>query len=588
MSQIPSIAARSDAPQLGPGARPPLGASESRARWVLALLRGGPAALLAVLALLLTAACAGPGTERNLAPLFSSFSAADKANEVEAVGGMLLTRRDPTTGKRNYWAVRPLVSNRYADNGDRFSWFLPPAGYSRDDASAGTRVAQLLPIARYQTVREASGFLTWSLLILPGIYWAGHEDGRVQRAFFPIYGYVEKFLSFDSARFLLFPLWFQTQRYGRTTNHFLFPIFSESHGTGGWAWRVWPIIGNNAWEGRYDRWFAAWPFLHFQRNGLQFPEDQQQRSWMAWPLVGRSRRGPGTQTTVLWPFFGRTTDPETGFWAWDGPWPLVRFQGGDPDRAVRKRVWPFYSFYEGGGLRSRWYAWPFVNLRHETYPDGTKKSFNVLPFWRSYNRERRPLVLGGEVIPQDEPVGTKRRRKLWPLGKMVTGPGYRDVHIVDLNPFQEFSFVNEHYSWLWELYGHKERGDTVRSRSLLGLWRREKDKDEDRRSLSALWSARDYTRAGAKAHERSWLFGLIRYRTVEGRGFTLLRPAFPGPGWPIQRTPSSMPSAISKVRPTTSMLDRSPNSGPNSGLPPGPPPGLRASRTAGPTPRQAP
>ena len=486
---------------------------------------------------------------------------------------MVLTRRDPATGDRDYWAVRPIVSNRYDDNGDRFAWFLPPLGFSRDDASTGSRVAQLLPFARYQTKREASGFQTWSLLILPGIYWASHEDGRVQRAFFPVYGVVEKFLSLDRGRFLLFPLWFQIQRYGRTTNHFLFPFFSFSRGTGGPAWRAWPLVGHNSWKGRYDRWFAAWPLLHLQRNGLQYSEEQQQKSWMLWPLLGRSRRGPGTQTTVLWPFFGRTTDPETGFWAWDGPWPLVRFQGGDENRAVRKRVWPFYSFYEGDGLRSRWYAWPIINRRHETYPDGTKDSLNVLPFWRSYTRERRPLVLGGDVIPQDEPMGTKRWRKIWPLGKVAKGPDSSDLHVIDLNPFQELSFIDEHYAWLWEIYGRKRRGDVVRSRSILGLWRREKDADEDRRSLSALWSARDYTRAGAKTQERSWLFGLIRYRTVEGRGFSLLRPAFPGPGWPIQRTPSSVPPPISTERPAPSPLDPSPLAAFESAPPEGTAPG---------------
>ena len=57
-------------------------------------------------------------------------------------------------------------------------------------------------------------------------------------------------------------------------------------------------------------------------------------------------------------------------------------------------------------------------------------------------------------------------------------------------------------------------------------------------------AARAYTRAGRRAHESSQLLKLIRYRTVEGGGFTLLRPAIPGPGWPMRRTPSSMSPEI--------------------------------------------
>lgn len=501
-----------------------------------ALHRIGCAALLAV-----GASCAGPGTERNLAPLISSHSAADGAHEIEALGGLALTRRDPVSGERNYWAVRPIVSNRDEPNGDRFAWFLPPLGFVKDDASLEATVAQFLPLARYQRTPEANGFMSWSLLVLPGIYWASHSDGRIQRAFFPFFGLVEKFLSWDRATFALFPLWIRIERFGRTTDYVLWPFFSVSRGTGGFGWRVWPLAGHNSWEGRYSRWFAAWPFLHFQRNDLQYPEEQQQRSWFLWPLVGQSRRGPAHQTTVLWPFFGHTDDPETGFWATDAPWFLVRFQGGDPDRAVRKRVWPFYSYYEGDGLTSRWYAWPFIRQRREEYPDGTKEGLNVFPFWRSSTRVREPLVVGDIEVEREEQPGTERFRKLWPLGKVRTSEDQRDIHLVDLNPFQELDFVDEHYAWLWEVYGRQQRGEVVRSRSWLGLWRREKDADEDRRSLSGLWGARDYTRAGRRTRERSWLFGLLRYRTTEGGGFSLLRPAFPGPGWPIRRVPSSTP-----------------------------------------------
>ena len=108
--------------------------------------------------------------------------------------------------------------------------------------------------------------------------------------------------------------------------------------------------------------------------------------------------------------------------------------------------------------------------------------------------------------------------------------------------------MDEHYAWLWELYSRRRNGEEVRARSWLGLWRREKDADEDRRSLSFLWSARDYTRAGQEARERSLLLGLLRYRTTDTGGFELLAPSFPGPGWPMRRTPSSTAPALGPHR----------------------------------------
>ncbi|MEL6712768.1 MAG: hypothetical protein AAFP86_03300 [Planctomycetota bacterium] len=507
----------------------------------------GFAARLGAVALLafLQAACAATDSERNLSPLYSSHSAAGDVPEVEALGGAVLARQHPVTGERSYWAIRPLVSNRYAENGDRFAWFLPPLGFVDDRVSEGRNVAQFVPLVRYATERLASGFVEWSLLVLPGLYVSAHEDGRVQRAFFPFYGYVERFFGADRARFLLFPLWLRVERYGRKTDHFLWPLFTYARGAGGTSWRAWPVVGNPRWEGRYDRWFVAWPFVQWQTNDIQFGEDETQRSWFVWPILGRARRGPASETTALWPFFGYTTDPESGFWAWDGPWFLVRFQGGSDERPVRKRVLPFYSYYQGQGLTSRWFAWPLVNARSEEYVDGTRESLNVFPFWRSFDRHREVVKLGTVAVqPEDGPAGTERYRKVWPFGKTRTAPDERDFTLVDLNPFQELDFLNEHYAWLWELYTSRARGEELRQRTWLGLWRRERDADEDRRSLAFLWSARDYTRAGRRASERSWLFGLLRYRTVEGEGTSLLRPALPGPGWPMRRTPNSGPPSI--------------------------------------------
>jgi hypothetical protein len=474
---------------------------------------------------LLLCGCAGFDQERHVAPLFTELSLAGGEREIEALGGSLLLRRDPESGDTRYWALRPFLSDEVLPEGERFGWFLPPFGTYRRKATED--VFQFLPLIRFAQQYPVAARSTWSFLALPGIYWAKTNDGRVVRAWFPFGGVVERFLSFDRAEFVLFPLWARTERAGRVAQHVLWPIFCFTSGAGGTAWRIWPLLGVDRYEGRYERWFALWPVFLWQDNDLDTPTPQH--SWMVWPIYGRSTRGDSISWTTLWPFFGYTKNESKGFWGWDGPWPLVVFQQpGTSGQAVRERVWPFYSRYEGDGLTSRYALWPFYNVRHEEYPRVTKDTTYIFPFWHAWDKE-------------SEESGHSEWRKLFPVYRTYSSehPSEDFYAFPALNPFYRLRFVDEHYAWMWELYGERRVDDRIQQRSWLGMWRREKDRDEDRRSLSMLWARRDYSQAGERVSESSLLLGLIRWRNGPD-GFGLLRPAFPGPGWPLRRTPTTL------------------------------------------------
>ena len=479
----------------------------------------------------LLVSCAGPHQERHLAPLFSSYSAAGGDIELEGFAGALLTRTTPVTQRMWYFALRPFFSRTQRPGSEEaHTWFLPPLGSFKDRPNE--RVWQLLPVARFASQIETDGTPTWNLIALPGVYWAKTHDGRTVRAWFPVAGVVERFLSFDRAEFVLFPLWSRVERHGRTSWSVLWPVFGWSRGAGGPRWRVWPLVGRNHWEGRYDRRFFLWPFFLWQRNDLRLPESEHSRMWAFFPFFGRQVRENAHSTTVLWPFFGYTADAETGFWAWDGPFPFVVLQEpGTSEAAERRRFWPLWSRYEGDGLTSRYYLFPFLNLRTEVYSDATKHTTLLLPFWQSWRRV-------------DE-GGAERSsfKKLWPLWRSFREEDGRSAAVLALNPLWRTEFIDEHYAWLWELYARQTRGEIARERSWLGMWRRETDADEDRRSLSGIWSRRVYTEAGRRVRETSWLFGLVRWRHREGEGIDWMAPAFPGPGWPLERVPRSIPAA---------------------------------------------
>jgi hypothetical protein len=50
-----------------------------------------------------------------------------------------------------------------------------------------------------------------------------------------------------------------------------------------------------------------------------------------------------------------------------------------------------------------------------------------------------------------------------------------------------------------------------------------------------LWSQRKFTDGADHVRETSILFGLLRWRSSRERGFEMMRPALPGPGWPVLR-----------------------------------------------------
>lgn len=479
------------------------------------------------LALVALHGCAGFSQERHLAPIFSELSIAGGDRQLELLGGAFLVRRELETRDVRYWALRPIVSREWFSPTETFTWFLPPLG--RGWTTPVSAVFMLVPLFRYSELTHDDGPPTWSFLALPGIYWAKTNDGRIVRAWFPFGGVVEDFLSFDRAWFVLWPLFTHIERYGRTTRHFLWPFFTFSSGAGGIGWRVWPLIGVNRWEGRYVRWFFLWPFFHWQRNQLMAAEGKRETNWMVWPLFGYRRAGASRSYTVLWPFFGYSGNPELGFWAWDGPWPFVVLQEpGTTGQASRVRFWPIYSWYRGDQLTSWSVLWPFFNRRSEVYANAKKDTTYVFPLWHAWDRV-------------DDVTGESHWRKLFPLFRTYRAEQGDELFYAfpALNPLWRLRFIDEHYAWMWELYSSHRVDDHLRQRSWLGLWRREKDRDEDRRSLAGVWARREYSMAGEPVRETSLLLGLLRWRSGPD-GWSLLAPAFPGPGWPLQRVPTSL------------------------------------------------
>ena len=507
--------------------------------------RGGLRAALAWAALASAGGCAAPGSDLHLSPLVSRLRIAGGGSEIEALAGAVRWRHPDPPSKIDTevapaaeagssaawrpleWALRPLVSERIEPSGDRLARFLVPLGTRT--VRGPERVNQLLPIWRSHRFLDDHGHPEWRLLVFPVLIWSHDLHGRTLWAVFPFAGVVERFLSFDRLSFFLFPLFAKTERGDVTGWHVLWPIFCASWDVeGSRGWRFWPLVGVARSRDHLRRFFL-WPIFQHQRNNLRAREPERETKWMVFPLFGHAERGEFDAWTWLWPFFGFARNPENGFWAWDGPWPLVRIQRpGTSGLARRTRFWPFWSRFEDPGLDSTWVLWPIFNQRHERYADGERRGEYVVPLWQNWRRTDRE---GREL---------EAWTKLWPLYQRHAesrGPEPTSrTALPALNPLWHTPVIDDHYAWLYELYTRETRGEgraeRVRERSWGGLWRREREADEERHHVTLLWSRRTYRADGGRVRETSLLMGLLRWRTRADGRRELLRPAFPGPGWP--------------------------------------------------------
>lgn len=494
---------------------------------------------LALLASALTS-CASFESDRHVAPLFTRVSRAGGGDRTEALGGIVIVEHAQPDRPYTAWGVRPLFIHDRLPEERASTDFLYPLGTIRREPRS--LLWQILPLARYSRVEDEEGE-RWSFLSLLGLYFAGFPDGRRVRAWFPVAGIVEGNLTFERLEWVLFPLYARSVRQGRATYHVLWPVFAYGRDEHSGAWRVWPLVGRSWRAGSYDRRYALWPIFQHQRSNLKAREELQRRDWMVFPLYGHTAQGSYRSHTLLWPFFGHAHDERSGFWAWDGPWPLVRVsRPGSGAGPYRTRFWPFFGHYRGDGLDQRYYGWPLFVRRKDEFPRGRVRAYNLVPFWQWSERY--------DSDPEADPDPV-RWRKLWPLYRRYEHGGGGRMALVSLDPLWNLPTFDRHYAWLWEAYSREWEPQVVRERSWLGLWRRERDADEARHYVTGLWSSRRYSQAGRAVTDRSLLFGLLRWRSTAG-SLRLLAPALPGPGWPLERLPSSLPGSEAASSPTPS------------------------------------
>ena len=288
---------------------------------------------------------------------------------------------------------------------------------------------------------------------------------------------------------------------GTETWNYMVPFFHVRKGKNLKGWQAWPLFGREEkaigpegpGEKGGHRWlFVAWPFYHDSEKGIGTENHSKFNALL--PLYAIRRSPKSDLTSVLWPFFNKSTDKEKGYTEHSAPWPIWVY-GKGPDRD-KLRVWPFYGHDRTKTSNREFYLGPLYQTSELNTDKILRQRQSVMVRLYQHTYEERKKT--GEV---------KERSDLWPLFTYVRDGQKRRLQL--LSPIGPL------------LPGNK-KGIERNYSPLFALWHSEENAATGRASRSFLFNLYRSEHASG-ARKCSLLFGLVRYKkNEEGKEWRLL------------------------------------------------------------------
>ena len=222
-------------------------------------------------------------------------------------------------------------------------WGFPPLFFRSKIPGKFDRLDIMYPIG----FREESNFQkkirimpiydSWWSKIAPFDYYTrfltmykGRSDmGQEYWGIFPLYGFSFRRFGVDSNRFILFPLYYESEDDGAFTRRFLWPIGTYSNSPARKTFKIWPVFGSDSIRNDYHNTFVLWPF--FQATD-KYPCTEQFTSFraMPFPFYMTYETAYSKNLDVIWPFFSY----------------YHHFRSGHKRYSLR----PFVTYGTGGGI----------------------------------------------------------------------------------------------------------------------------------------------------------------------------------------------------------------------------------------------
>jgi len=453
-------------------------------------------------------------------PIASKMPDAD-GNERFRAAGPFWEKAESPDGKRLQAFPRPLFARAVDPAADRASWdcLWPLSSGKIFGAQKSWRFINSFFFDR----DRADPLSQYHFWFLP-VWFHGRDENRVRyAALFPLGGEIRDILWKDRIRFVLWPLWVQSQ-------------VNDVHTTD----ILWPIISRTTTPDHHLEQFRIFPFYSVARNARQYVKRSvlwpiwthvrythpkaKGTAWILFPLYGRVNLNSQQGWMFLPPFFQHVRSEKmtrTYF-----PWPFYQRETGYRERLY---LWPFYGYRKDGVLERRFWAWPFIVNEQNLWGRKRIERWSVIPFFNNVTYSTIPLPEKGglkQAAADAERAAAEGRlkisgqkTKLWPLYSRqynLDDASYR-FRFPDLWPGAHPPPVERSWAPLWTLWDYRAKGEKSDLDILWGLYRGTRREGGARAfSLFPLW--RHERTAGDSARRWSVLKGLIAYdRTATTR-----------------------------------------------------------------------
>lgn len=223
--------------------------------------------------------------------------------------------------------------------------------------------------------------------LFPFVFYHRTPERGTRLSVLPFYFDEENFFGYDEVKAVLFPAYVRVNEPGVERRFFLFPFVSTVGGPLGDGVRAFPFYGRTEIAGRERSSYVLWPF-HLRSEQL-VPDYGWERRRIDLPFFA-AIDSEGQRTRAYGPFsYVHTVNTRRGYESTAAPWPLVVRERALGEEEYRIwRVFPFYGRSEGGGVSSRFYAWPAYRSRIQDVDDFHYERRDAgLVLWRSQSQE---------------------------------------------------------------------------------------------------------------------------------------------------------------------------------------------------------
>jgi len=335
------------------------------------------------------------GSITTLWPLFDYRSSPATGYSNLAILGPLFKREH--SGGTSKTAIRPFFFNVSTIDSDDSDLLYPVASVS---SNGGDFDAQVMKIYQKHVSRSGTGEEKRNTMLFPFYISGESEKHGPYNSFFPIHGDIYERFWRDEYHYTLFPLYGRTVKNGSTTTNWLYPLFSTIFGDGESGHQFWPLYGQAAKEGVYEKRFLLWPFYTSESLGLN--SDNPTVNLYLLPFYASSESAQRSSTHIPWPFCGLVKDGNGDVIERDILWPFWMTADGK-DSSTRRYI-PFYSESRIKESSSRWLMWPLY--RRENIDAASFRQDKTTLLYFLFSRS-------DEIWPE---TGRNRARSaFWPL-----------------------------------------------------------------------------------------------------------------------------------------------------------------------------